>query len=213
MHKQSKSLAALVFATVLLQGCNQQVDPAKVQADVTKAEAAGQKNIIDAQAKLDQVVAQNNKDLAGVQADAQKDAANNPNAPAPAASDNIAKARANGEIKVADAQFDVDKAKAGAVELVAEARCGAQVGDANKTCVSNAKASYDSAVAAAKAKNDAEHAAVGSSGTRPASVAPSEVPWATSRPLNKATGDFHAHICSTDSWRPRRCSNRLHERR
>jgi PBP1b-binding outer membrane lipoprotein LpoB len=160
MHQQSKSLVSLVFVAVLLQGCNdQQVDPAKVQADVTKAEAAGQKNIIDAQAKLDQVVAQNNKDLAGVQADAQKDAANNPNTATPAASADIAKARANGEIKVADAQFDVDKAKAEGEEKVAEARCETQVGDANKTCKSNAKATYDSAVAAAKAKNDAEHAA------------------------------------------------------
>jgi hypothetical protein len=164
MQMQNKTLAALIFATMLLQACNQQadtatVDAAKVQADVTKADADGQKTIIDAQAKLDQVVAQNNKDLVGVQADAQKDAATNPNASPAAASADIAKARANAENKIADAQYDVDRAKAGAVEKSAEARCENQVGDANKLCVSNAKTSYDSALATAKAKNDAVHAA------------------------------------------------------
>jgi hypothetical protein len=160
MRKQAKILVALVFVAVSLQGCNQQTDTAgKVQADVAKAEADGQKKIIDAQAKLDQVVAQNNKDLVGVQADAQKDAANDPNAPAPAAAADTAKARSNAEIKVADGQYDVDKAKAEAARQVAEARCQALVGDAIKQCVSSAKNDYDSAVAAAKARNDAAHAA------------------------------------------------------
>ncbi|GAC1412819.1 MAG: hypothetical protein NVSMB6_14720 [Burkholderiaceae bacterium] len=159
MQSQNKSLVALVCAAMLLQGCNQQVDTAKVQADVAKAEADGQKKIIDAQAKLDQVVAQNNKDLVGVQTEAQKDATNNPNASTAAASADLAKARASAEIKVADAQYDVDKAKAEAAEKVAETRCGLQVGDANKACVSSAKASYDSAVAAAKSKSDAAHGA------------------------------------------------------
>jgi hypothetical protein len=108
---------------------------------------------------LDQVVAQNNKDLTGAQADAQKDATNNPNASTSAASADIAKARTNAEIKVADAQFDVDKAKAGAVEKVAQTRCEAEIGDANKTCMANAKANYDAAVAVAKAKSDAVHVA------------------------------------------------------
>jgi len=176
MRKRVTNLTTLVFViTALLQGCNQQTDsPAKVQADnaqadrvqadkvqagIAIAEADGQKKIIDAQAKLDQVVAQNNKDLVGAQTDAQKDATNNPNAPTPAGSAEVAKAHTNAEISVADTQYDVDKAKAEAAEQVAEARCAAQVGDANKTCVSSAKASRDSAVAAAKAKNDAAHAA------------------------------------------------------
>jgi hypothetical protein len=160
MRKQASIFVALVAATVLLQGCNQQADTAaKVQADVAKAEADGQKQIIDAQAKLDQVVAQNNKNVVGVQADAQKDAANDANAPAPAASDDVAKARNDAEIKVADAQYDVDKAKAAAAKQVAEARCQALAGDANKSCMSSAKADYESATATAKAKNDAAHAA------------------------------------------------------
>jgi hypothetical protein len=157
MQTQNKILVAL-FATTLLQACSQQVDTAKIQADVAKAQADGQKKIIDAQAKLDQVVAQNNKDLVGVQADAQRDATNAPNAPTTAAGD-IAKARDNARIKVADAQYDVDKAKAASIENVAETQCGDQLGDARKTCVSNAKAGYESAVASAKAKSDAAHAA------------------------------------------------------
>lgn len=159
MRSQNKNLLAMVVATMLLQACSQQVDTAKVQADVAKAEAAGQKKIVDAQAKLDQVVAQNNKDLVGVQSDAQKAAANDPNASTTAASAYIAKARTNSEIKVAGAQYDVDKAKAEAVEMVAETRCGLQVDDANKACVSAAKANYDSALAEAKAKSDAAHVA------------------------------------------------------
>jgi hypothetical protein len=161
MRKHASILVALAFAAAMLQGCNQQADTAaKVQADVAKAEADGQKKIIDAQAKLDQVVAQNNKDLVGTQADAQKDASSNPNAPPPAVSADVAKARSDAEVKVADAQYDVDKAKAEAVKQVADARCEAQVGDANsKQCLATAKSSYDSAIAAAKAKNDAVHAA------------------------------------------------------
>ena len=162
---QANHLVTLAFAAILLQGCNQtdpaakaQTDAAKIQADVAKAGADGQKKIIDAQAKLDQVVAQNNKDLVGVQADAQKDAVSNPNAPTAAASADIAKAHTSAEIKVADAQYDVDKAKAEAAEQITDARCQSQPADANKACVANAKTTYESALAIAKAKNDAAHA-------------------------------------------------------
>ncbi|HXR63738.1 MAG TPA: hypothetical protein VN720_09395 [Rudaea sp.] len=160
MRKHANVLVAVAFAAAMLQGCNQQADTAaKVQADVSKAEADGQKKVIDAQAKLDQVVAQNNKDLVGTQADAQKDASSDPNAPPPAASADVAKARSDAEVKVADGQYGVDKAKAEAVKEVADARCESQAGDANKQCLAAAKADYDSAVAAAKAKNDEVHAA------------------------------------------------------
>ncbi len=159
MQKQNALSLALICALGLLQACSQQPDPAKVQADVSKAEAAGQKAIVDAQAKLDQVVAQNNKNLVGVQADVQKDAATDPNAPTPAASADVAKARNNAAIAVADAQYGVDKAKAEAAKNVADTRCEASVGDAKTACQSSAKSVYDSAIAAAKAKDDAEHAA------------------------------------------------------
>jgi len=161
MRKHANILVALAFATAMLQGCNQQQpdNAAKVQADVAKAEADGQKKIIDAQAKLDQVVAQNNKSVVGSQADAQKDASTNPNAPPPADNADVVKARSEAEVKVADAQYDVDKAKAEAAKQVADARCESQAGDANKQCLATAKADYDSAVAAAKTKKDAVHAA------------------------------------------------------
>ena len=167
MHTQARMLVTLIFTAVFLQGCNQQADTApkaqvdatKVQADIAKAEADGQKKIVDAQAKLDQVVAQNNKDLVGAQTDAQKDATKNPNAPAPEASADVVKARNAAENKVADAQYDVDKAKAEAARQVAEAHCKTQIGAANDACMANAKAGYESTVAAAKAKNDAAHAA------------------------------------------------------
>src|SRR5216110_3195818 len=130
MHTQARILVTLLVATVFLHGCNQQADTAakaqtdaaKAQGDIAKAEADGQKKIVDAQAKLDQVVAQNNKDLVGAQTDAQKDAAKNPNAPPPEASADVVKARNAAENKVADAQYDVDKAKAEAARQVAEAR-------------------------------------------------------------------------------------------
>jgi len=166
MHKQAKILATVIFAAMVLQGCNQQADTtakaqadnAKAQADIAKAEADGQKKIIDAQAKLDQVVAQNNKDVVGAQTDAQEQAASNPNAPPPAAGADVAKARSDAEKKVADAQYDVDKAKAEAVKQVAEARCKTLVGGANESCMAAAKTNYESALAAAKSKSDAAHA-------------------------------------------------------
>lgn len=160
MRKQASIVVAITFAIALLQGCNQEAETAaKVQADIAKAEADGQKKIIDAQAKLDQVVAQNNKTLVGVRADAQKDAADKPAAPAEAADADIVKARSEAEIKVADAQYEVDKAKAAAARQVAEARCEALALDAKNDCMSRAKTDYASATATAKAKNDAVHAA------------------------------------------------------
>jgi hypothetical protein len=160
MRNHTNVLVAIAFAAAMLQGCNQQADSAaKVQADVAKAEADGQKKVIDAQAKLDQVVAQNNKDLVGTQADEQKDASTNPNAPPPEGSADVAKARSDADVKVADGQYGVDKAKAEAAKQVADARCESQAGDANKQCLAATKSDYDAAVSAAKAKNDAAHAA------------------------------------------------------
>ena len=158
MQKQQALFVVIACGLGLLQACTQESNPAQVQADVTKAEAAGQKAIVDAQAKLDQVVATNNKDLVDVQADAQKDAATAPNAPPPAASADVTKAHNNAAIAVADAQYGVDKTKAEAAKSVADAKCEADVGDAQNACKATAKAAYDSALAAAKAKNDAEHA-------------------------------------------------------
>jgi len=157
MRKQLLIPAMLILATGLLQGCNQQdtaakaqTDAAKAQADIAKAQADGQKKIVDAQAKLDQVVAQNNKNVVGAQADAQTQAVKDPNAPPPPDNADVIKAHNVAENKVADAQYDVDKAKAEADKEVADARCKTQAGAAHDSCVATAKAAYDSAVAAAK---------------------------------------------------------------
>ena len=72
--KRLVTIAMVIGATLALQACNQGPDPAKVQADVTKAQADGQKKVADAQADLDKVIAKNNKAMVDTQADAQKDA-------------------------------------------------------------------------------------------------------------------------------------------
>lgn len=155
MYKYLGYVVAGALSLMLLQGCTQQVDLAKVQANVTKAQADGQKLIVDAQANLDQVVAANNKDIVGVQADAQREADTSPDADASAANEAITKARQHAATLVADAQLEVDKAKAQAPYNVAVAQCESQLGDAKKTCELHAKATYDLAVAEAKAKHDA----------------------------------------------------------
>jgi hypothetical protein len=143
---------AVVIAGALLQGCSQAPDLNKVRADVAKAQAEGQKLIIDAQANMDKVMAENNKNVVGTQADASTSNS------APATDDaNIAKAKKDAANKLADAQYDVDKARAEAAYKVADANCEAQTGDAGKSCKENAKATYDSSVAAAKAKNTDAH--------------------------------------------------------
>lgn len=154
MYKRLSYMVAGALSLMLLQGCNQQVDLAKVQADVTKAQAAGEKLVVDSQAKLDQMVAATNKDIVGSYADAPKEADTNPNASSPAANDAVAKARQHATIMVADTQLEVDKAKAEGPYNVAVAQCDSQLDDANKMCESQAKATYDQAVATAMAKHE-----------------------------------------------------------
>src|SRR5471030_783402 len=106
------SFIITLAASALLQACNQSPDPAKVQGDVTKAQADGQKMIVDAQAKLDQVNAQANKEVVNAQVDANAaNAANatNPPPPATAADNDVAKARKDANEDVVDAQFNLEK--------------------------------------------------------------------------------------------------------
>jgi hypothetical protein len=188
MSKQALIAAALV-AALGLQACAKQVDQAKVEADVRKAQAEGEKKIVDAQAKLEQVNAENNKDIVTAQADARLDAAKAadnaapPPAPAdtktaktpaaraaaakpadvtppapPANDENVSKARVAAVGKVADAQYDVEKAKAEAAYSVTMARCDGQTSDnMQAVCRDGAKAVLDKAVATAKARKDAAH--------------------------------------------------------
>lgn len=157
------TMTLAIGAALSLQACNQGPDPAKVQADVTKAQADGQKKIADAQADLDKVIAKNNKAMVDTQADAQKDA-NNANATpadqnkaATDASTDMAKDRNDAAVEVADAQYGVDKAKATAAYNVEVAQCEAQTGDAEKSCKDKSKATYDASVTAAENKKNAAH--------------------------------------------------------
>jgi hypothetical protein len=157
MSNHRMSFIITLAATALLQACNQGPDPAKVQGDVTKAQADGQKMIVDAQAKLDQVNAQANKEVVNAQVDANAAAAKDP-AATPPPENAVADTRKDANLDVADAQYNLEKVKAEAAYNVAKAQCEAQTGDSGKTCNDNAKSRYDGAVNDAKAKNDAIHA-------------------------------------------------------
>jgi hypothetical protein len=135
-------VVAAALSTAALSGCNKGPDPAKVREDVAKAQADGQKKIADAQAKVDKANAE-------AQKDATVDNSNGQANGAPGTAPN------GDQKKIADAQYDLDKARAEAAYDVSKANCEAQTGDAKKTCQDQAKAQYDSAVAAAKQKNDA----------------------------------------------------------
>ena len=156
MVKQALFLAGCI-AGLGLQACNNNAaDPAKVAAEVQKAQAEGEKKIVEAQARLEQVAAENKKDVVVAQADARIDAADDSAAKAaddtarkadakkgdarktdakipdiaptapPASDENIAKARITAMQKIADAQYGVDKAKAEAAYGVTLARCKGQ---------------------------------------------------------------------------------------
>jgi hypothetical protein len=159
MVKQALFLAGCI-AGLGLQGCNNNAaDPAKVEAEVQKAQAEGEKKIVEAQAKFEQVAAENKKDVIVAQADARIDAAGDSAAKAaddaarkgdvkkgdarktdakmpdiaptapPASDENIAKVRITAMQKIAEAQYGVDKAKAEATYGVTLARCKGQSSD------------------------------------------------------------------------------------
>ncbi|HET8940897.1 MAG TPA: hypothetical protein VFN13_02810 [Rudaea sp.] len=174
MRRHCPIIFATAFAVaVSLQGCKQRPDPAKVQADIIKAQANGQKAIADARANMDKVIAQNRKDLVDARVDAQMDhasgdetarnrqspAANleNPSAVASPVSAAVARARKGATDSTADAQYELDKAKAEADYNVALARCESRVGTALDACKETAKSRYDSDITAARHRNDSAH--------------------------------------------------------
>jgi len=180
MVKQALFIAGCV-AGFGLQACNNSAaDPAKVEAEVQKAQAEGEKKIVEAQAKLEKVAADNKKDIVVARADARIDAvddaaaksgdaakrfeagktdAKQPEAiepAAPPADENVTKTRIAAMGKVADAQFGVDKAKAEATYGVTLARCKGQSSESMQAaCRDGAQKTLSSAVASAKARNDA----------------------------------------------------------
>lgn len=158
MNHRCTSFIAVLAAAASLGACNRSPDPATVQADITKAQAAGQKTVVDAQANLDKVNAANAKDVINTQVDARASAADNQAQQSPSAQDvNEVRMRAN--VKTADAQYDLDKARAEATMNVAKAKCEAQTGSSADACNAAAKSQYDAAVAQAKAQNDIAHKA------------------------------------------------------
>lgn len=176
MVKQGLFIAGCI-AGLGLQACNNNAaDPAKVEAEVQKAQAEGEKKVVEAQAKLEQVAAENKKDVVVARADARIDAADEAKSgdsakkaaasdakktevtepPVPVADENVAKARITAMQKVADAQYGVDKAKAEATYGVTLARCKGQSSESMQAvCRDGAQKTLSSAVASAKARNDA----------------------------------------------------------
>src|SRR6478736_3738853 len=180
MVKQALYLAVCI-AGLGLQACNNNAaDPAKVEAEVHKAQAEGEKKVVEAQAKLEQVAAENKKDVVVAQADARIDAASDaakaadesarkgeakkrdakmPDIappPPPPSDENVAKARIAATQKIADAQYGVDKAKAEAAYGVTLARCKGQSSESMQAvCRDGAEKTLSSNVANAKARSDA----------------------------------------------------------
>jgi hypothetical protein len=120
------------------------------------------RKIADAQAKLQQVTAENRKDIVDARVDNSAPATNGttpsttaePGTAANTANKDVADAQQKAAKKTADAQYDVDKASAEAKYDVSVARCKGQTGDAAKSCKDNAKSTYDSEINQAKAKNN-----------------------------------------------------------
>ena len=170
MVKQALFIAGCV-AGLGLQACNNNAaDPAKVEAEVQKAQAEGEKKVVEAQAKLEQVAAESKKDIVVARADARIDAADDKaklsatnakktEAVEPAASvadENVAKTRVAAMQKVADAQYGVEKARAEATYGVTLARCKGQSSEGMQAvCRDGAQKTLASAVASAKARSDA----------------------------------------------------------
>jgi hypothetical protein len=151
----TKFFASLTLAA-LLQACSQNVGPVKVQRDVTNAQVDGEKMVIDAQANLVLVNTQNNNDVVSARVWAR---AHDPRNASTAATNNADARRSRTEAtqKIADARFDVDKAKAKASHNVAIAECEARTDAAAKSCKDDAAANYDSEMATAKAQKVAAH--------------------------------------------------------
>jgi hypothetical protein len=155
MH--ARFIVALV-ATALLLACSQNIGPVKVQRDVTKAQADGEKTVMDAQAYLDLVNSQYNSDVVNARVRAR---AHDPRNASTAATNNAdaRRLRTEAKRKMADAQYGVDKAKAEASYNVAKAQCEAHAGAVSNSCRDDATASYDSEMASAKSRREAVHLA------------------------------------------------------
>ena len=132
--------AACVLAACGVQGNS----PAQVQADIAKAQADGQKKIADAEAKLAEI----RQEASNAPTDATAGTVREATSPA-----------ASRAVRIADAEYDLAKAKAQQIYDVALARCEDRSGYMYSACKNQAKSGYDLAMAAAKSQNDAAHRA------------------------------------------------------
>ena len=139
----------LLASAMLQQACSQNMGPQKFQDDVTKVEAASEKMVAEAQANLDLVYAQNNSEIVNARLHAR---AHDPRNASSASTNNAAARRLRAEAmqKIADAQYEIDKARAQARYNVAKAQCDAHATLAPKSCTDEATSSYGSAMAAAR---------------------------------------------------------------
>ncbi len=148
MQSMKPAIVALA-AALALQGCAKQgEDPAKVKADVAKAQAEGNEKIAAAQEVLER--ARSVANAAPVNPDDAGATTGTP--PASVDAPGTTMVAIDPAKRLADAQSEVEKAKAEQIYNVSLARCEDRVGDANKACRDLAKSIYDSAVDAAKSK-------------------------------------------------------------
>jgi hypothetical protein len=156
MHSHHVKFLAALAVAALLQACSQNIGPVKAQRNVTNAQADGEKEVVDAQANLALVNAQNNKDVVSARLWAR---AHDPRNASTAATNNAdaRRSRAEAKRKIADAQFDVDKAKAQASDKVAIAQCEARADAGANSCKDDATANFDSEMVTAKAQKAAAH--------------------------------------------------------
>ena len=147
-----KFVIAAAIMALATQGCSEQgADPATVRADVAKAQAQGDEKIATAQEALEHVKVIANATPVNPDSNSATTSAPLANADTPGA----AMTAVDPAKRLADAQYDVEKAKAEQTYNVALARCENRVGDANKACRDLAKSLYDSALDAAKSKRQA----------------------------------------------------------
>lgn len=145
------TMAILASALVLHACAKQGVDLAKVHADIAKAQAEGEEKVAAAQAKFDRI--KNEMNSAPAAPDSSSPTTGTPPTSVDApGSVTIALDPAR---RLADAQFDLDKAKAEQTYNVAVARCEDRVDDANKACRDLAKTLYESAIDQARSKTKA----------------------------------------------------------
>jgi hypothetical protein len=153
MDAKHAGFIVAVVATTLLSACSQNMDPVNVQGDVTTALADGDKMIMDAQANLELVSAQNNSDVVDALVRAR---AYDPRNASSAATNNAdaRRLRAEAKRKMADATYGVDCAKAQASFNVAKAQCEARAGATSKSCGHEATGNFDSEMTSAKVRRD-----------------------------------------------------------